>query len=129
MFNQKQKYEREKKTNFETFNDGIVWIYKLVDVSLPGFKPVFKPSLHNKYPFGYKTIGVKRNYDAMQAGVRLDEMISIMQDKSISTQDIAVVNGVQYDIKQAQHMNNTSPHTSLLSLQRLEEVYDDLDIR
>ena len=126
MFNEKQKYEREKKTQFETFNDGIVWIYKLTDVSLPGFKPVFKPSLHKKYQFGYKTIGVRRNYDAMQAGVRIDEMISIMQDKSISPQDIAVIDGIQYDIKQAQHLKNTFPHTSLLSLQRLEENYDDI---
>lgn len=129
MFNEKQKYEREKKTQFRTFNDGIVWIYKLADVSHPGFKPMFKPSLHKKYQFHYKTIGVRRNYDAMQAGVRLDEMIEIMQDRAISPQDIAVVNGVQYDIKQVQHMNDTFPHTSMLSLQRLEENYDDLEIR
>lgn len=128
MFNEKQKYEREKKTQFQIFNDGIVWIYKLADVSLPGFKPAFKLSLHRKYQFRYKTIGVRRNYDAMQAGVRLDEMIVIMQDRNISPQDIAVVNGVQYDIKQVQHMNDTFPHTSLLSLQRLEENYDDITV-
>lgn len=128
MYNERQKYEREKKTQFQIFNDGIVWIYKLADVSLPGFKPAFKPSLHRKYQFRYKTIGVRRNYDAMQAGVRLDEMIVIMQDRNISPQDIAVVNGVQYDIKQVQHMNDTFPHTSLLSLQRLEENYDDITV-
>lgn len=128
MYNEKQKYEREKKTQFQTFNDGIVWIYKLADVSLPGFKPVFKPRLHKKYQFHYKTIGVRRNYDAMQAGVRLDEMLIIMQDRNISPQDIAVVNGVQYDIKQVQHMNDTFPHTTLLSLQRLEENYDDITV-
>lgn len=128
MYNEKQKYEREKKTEFQTFNDGIVWIYKLTDVSLPGFKPVFKPSLYKKFPFRYKTIGVRRNYEAMQAGVRLDEMISIPQDKKISSQDIAVIEGVQYDIKQAQAINNTSPRTSDLSLQRLEENYDDITV-
>ena len=36
MYNEKQKYEREKKTQFQIFNDGIVWVYKLADVSLPG---------------------------------------------------------------------------------------------
>ena len=128
MYNERQKYEREKKTQLQTFNDGIVWIYKLTDVSQPGFKPMFKPSLYKKFPFRYKTIGVRRNYEAMQAGVRLDEMIVIPQDRAISSQDIAVVNGVQYDIKQAQPINNTAPRTSELSLQRLEENYDNLEI-
>ena len=128
MFNERAKYEREKKTQLQTFNDGIVWIYKLADVSQPGFKPMFKPSLYKKLPFRYKTIGVRRNYEAMQAGVRLDEMISIPQDRKISSQDIAVIEGVQYDIKQAQAINNTSPRTSDLSLQRLEENYDDITV-
>ena len=129
MYNEKQKYEREKKTKFEVFNDGVAHISKLVDVSLPGFKPVFKPQPYKRFAFHYKTIGVRRNYEAMQAQVRLDEMILIAQDRHISPQDIAVIEGVQYDIKQVQHLNDSYPRTSLLSLQRLEENYDDLEIR
>lgn len=126
MILERAKYEREKKTTFETFNDGVCNIYKLADVSLPGFKPVFKPKFYRAVPFHYKTIGVKRNYEAMQAQVRLDEMISVMQNRDISPQDIIVIEGVQYDIKQIQHKNDTSPRTSLISLQRLEEDYDDI---
>ena len=95
----KEKWEREKKTRFQTFNDGVCHIYKLADVSVPGYKPQLKPKWYRSLPFGYKTIGVKRNYEAMQAAVRLDEMIIISQ------------------------------RTTLISLQRLEEVYDDLGIR
>lgn len=126
MIVERPKYEREKKTKFETFNDGVCNIYKLADVSQPGFKPVYRPKFYRAVPFQYKTIGIKRNYEAMQAQVRLDEMISIMQNRDISTQDIAVIEGVQYDIKQIQHKNDTSPRTSLVSLQRLEECYDDI---
>ena len=126
MILERAKYEREKKTNFETFNDGVCNIYKLADVSLPGFKPVFKPKFYRAVPFHYKTIGVKRNYEAMQNQVRIDELISIMQNRNISTQDIVVIEGVQYDIKQVQHKNDTSPRTSLVTLQRLEEDYDDI---
>ena len=126
---QREKWEREKKTRFQTFNDGVCHIYKLADVSIPGYKPQLRPKWYRSLPFGYKTIGVRRNYEAMQAAVRLDEMIIISQNHEISPQDIVVIEGVQYDVKQVQHKNDTAPRTTLISLQRLEEVYDDLGIR
>ena len=117
---------KEKKTKFETFNDGIAYIYKLTDVSVPGMRPALKPKLYLKTVFEYRTIGVRRNYEAMQAAVRLDEMIKIIQNRQLSPQDIVVVDGIQYSIKQIQHKNDTAPRTTLISLQRLEEDYDSL---
>lgn len=119
----------QKKMKFETFNDGLVYVYKTTDVSQPGYKPCIKPLFYRVYQFAYRTIGVKRNYEAMQLSVRLDELISIHLDRHISPQDIIVIEGIQYDIKQIQHRQETKPATSLLSLQRREEFYDDLDIR
>ena len=49
--------------------------------------------------FGFKTIGVKRNYEAMQAEVRLDELIQVLLDRKISPQDVVVIEGVQYKIR------------------------------
>lgn len=126
---ERRKYEREKITNVQTFNDGMAYVYKLTNVAQPGFKPQLEPELYRKLMFGFKTIGVRRNYEAMQADVRLDELIEVMLDRKISTQDVVVIEGVQYKIKQVQHMKDTSPPTSLLSLTRLEEDYDDLGIR
>lgn len=123
-----RKYEREKRTSTETFNDGMAYIYKIQNVAQSGFKPQLEPQFYKKLMFGYKTIGVKRNYEAMQAEVRLDEMIQIMLDRQISSQDVAVIENVQYKIRQVQHQKSTFPPTSLLSLQRLEEDYDDLRI-
>ena len=125
----RDKWEREKRTRFQTSNDGVAHVYKVTDVSIPGYRPQLKPQWYRSFPFSYKTIGVKRNYEAMQAQVKLDEMIQIVQNRQISPQDIVVIEGVQYDVKQIQHKNDTAPHTSLLSLQRLEECYDDLEIR
>ncbi len=119
-------YQIQKQTKFETFNDGVASIYKLTDVSEPGLKPMFRPKFHRCVPFQYKTIGIKRNYEAFQASVKIDELIKIHQDRRISTQDIVVIEGIQYDIKQVQHKQETAPPTTLLSLQRLEEVYDDI---
>lgn len=114
------------KTQFETFNDGVASIYKITDVSLPGLQPQLKPHFYRAVSFQYKTIGVKRNYEAMQASVRLDEMIKVMLDRNLSPQDVIVIEGVQYEIKQVQHKTETKPATTLISLQRLEECYDSI---
>lgn len=116
----------KKQTKFEKFTDGIVYIYKTVDSSLPGYKPCLKPLFYRVYKFEYMTIGVRRNYEAMQQSVRLDELIKIQLDRRISPQDVIVIEGVQYDIKQIQHRQETVPPTSLISLQRREEVYDSI---
>ena len=114
------------KRKFEAFNDGTVFIYKLKDVSLPGLRADLKPVPYGKYRFKYKTIGVKRNFEAEQAQVRLDELVKIPLNRGISSQDIAVIMGVQYEIKQAQHIPDTLPPTTVLSLTRLEAIYDSL---
>ena len=124
-----RKYERQKITDVETFNDGMVYIYKLANTAEPGLRPQYTPTLYRKLMFGYKTIGVKRNYEALQAQVKLDELIQVMLDRHISSQDVAVIEDVQYQIKQVQHKQDTFPFTSLLSLEKLEEDYDDLGIR
>lgn len=113
-------------TTFETFNDGSVRIYKLKDVSYPGDQPDLKPCLYRTHSFQYKTIGAKQNYEAMQAQVRLDEKVKIHLDRGISSQDVAVIDDIQYKIIHAQHFTATKPATTILTLQRLEEIYDDL---
>lgn len=113
-----------KKNVFQTFNDGIAEIFLLKDFSAPGFKPELRPVLFKKFHFTYKTIGVKRAYEAMQSHVRLDELISIPADRSISTQNICRINGIAYEIKQIQHKTDTRPATTLLSLTRTECSYE-----
>lgn len=113
-----------KKNVFETFNDGIAEVYCLKDVSQPGFKPELRPDMYKRFHFKYKTVGVKRFYEAAQSQVRLDELISIPIDRNISTQDIVRIDGTVYEIKQIQHKTETRPDTTLLSLTRTEVAYD-----
>ncbi len=119
-------WKLKMKRKFETFNDGTVTIFKLKDVSRPGYKPDFQPVRHASFRFEYKTIGIKRNFEAAQAQVRLDELIKIPLNRCISSQDVAVIGDIQYEIKQIQHIAKTLPPTSVLSLTRLEAVYDSL---
>lgn len=115
-----------KHNEFQTFNDGIVEVYHLKDVSQPGFKPHLVPNLYKKFHFRYRTIGVKRAYEAAQSHVRLDELISMPCDRSISTQHICRINGIAYEVKQIQHKTDTRPATTWLSLTRTEVGYEFL---
>ena len=116
----------ETKRNFKTFNDGIVKIYTVKNISNPGDRP--KDGLCLKYVlrFNYQTIGIQRNSEAMQAQIKLNELISVKIQRDISTQDVAIIgaDATQYDIVQAQHKKDTLPATSLLSLTKLEAKYE-----
>lgn len=119
----KNKIQRPK---FEVLGDGFVEICRKENVAENGFEPVEKLILHQKYPFAYQTIGVKRAYEAAQAQCRLEELIKIPLDRAVSTQCIAVIDCIQYEIKLVQHKQDTLPGTSWLSLTRLEADYDRL---
>lgn len=119
----KNKIQRPK---FEVFNNGFVEIYQIENVAKKGFEPVEKPVLHQKYPFNYQTIGVKRAYEAAQAQCKLEELIKIPLDRAVSTQHIAAIDGIRYEIKLVQHKQETLPGTTWLSLVRLEADYGRL---
>lgn len=109
---------------FLKFNDGVTDIYAVENIAEKGDRPKDGLSIKYHLRFGYETIGVKRNYEAMQAQVQLSEMISVSMHRDISSQDVAIINGVQYRIEQVQHKTDTLPPSSLLSLSRLEADYD-----
>ena len=116
---------KTQKAEFLSFNDGITDVFSVDNIAPPGNKP--KKGLIAKFSglrFEYKTIGVKRAYTAMQADVKLSELIQVPMHREISTQDVATINGRQYEIVQAQHFPDTNPASSVLSLSRLEVNYD-----
>lgn len=115
-----------KKLRYERFNDGIAYIFHVSDKSKPGYRAQLRADGYKKFHFGYQTIGVKRNYQAAQAHVKLDELIQIPLDRNISTQDICRINDVAYEIKQVQHKLDTKPATTVLSLTRTEAAYEFL---
>lgn len=109
---------------FQKFNDGIVDIYEVKNAAEKGDRKKDKLFIRYHVRFGYNTIGVKRNFEAMQAQVSLAELISVPLHRDISPQDVAVISKKQYCIEQVQHKTDTLPPTSLLSLSRLEADYE-----
>jgi len=117
------------RSDFLQFNDGIVDIYAVGNAADVGDMPEEQLTIkYDNLRFEYLTIGVRRNYEAMQADVKLSELIRTPMHRDISSQDVAIINGIQYEIVQAQHDDDTRPPSTKLSLSRLEVNYDNPSI-
>lgn len=112
------------KQKTQKFNDGVVNIYKVDNTSQAGNKP--KEGLTLKVgPLRYeeRTVGMSRYWTAMQDEVQIDYMIRVPKIKTISSQDIAIIDDKQYKITQVQYINDVNPPSIDLSLERLEANY------
>lgn len=109
----------------QQFNDGIVDIYSVQNIAEPGNMP--KDGLKIKISnlrYEERTVGMGRYWTAAQAQVRIEQLLRVPRIRSVSTQDIAIVNGQQYKIVQIQYPPGIEPSCMDLSLQRLEVEYE-----
>lgn len=110
---------RRKDKNFVTFNDGILDICKvknreIVETKIQGIR------------FGYRTVGIKRFYEAKVASDKVDKMVAILPNDIITTLDVCIIRGMQYKIVQLQDKYDEYPEHMLLSLERIEILYKDV---
>lgn len=113
-----------QKNNFLSFNSGIVNIYSVENVAEKGDKPDLQLKHKWKLRFEYQTVGVQRFYIAQQSDIKLSQLVRIPQRLDINTHDVAIVDGIQFDIVQVQHIYDTKPVCTLLSLEELISKYD-----
>lgn len=110
-----------------SFNDGIADIYTVENAALPGDKPADKLSDRRTVRFANRTVGAVRFFTAKQADAKIDRMIMIPKGIKVSPQDVVILvseDENQYGIEQVQNKTDTRPHTTLISLRRLESKYD-----
>ena len=113
-----------------TFNDGIADIYTAENVAEPGNNPVYKLVNLRELRFAYRTVGAVRFYIAKQANIEISKTIIVPRGVPISVHDVVILKtedgqeSEQYDIEQVQPKTDTRPYSVLLSLRRLETVYD-----
>lgn len=114
------------KQQTQTFNDGVVNVYSIGNISEPGNRP--KEGLTLKVdPLRYeeRTVGMGRFWTAMQAQVRVERILRVPRLDSISSQDVAVPNdGEQYKIVQIQFPKDVVPQCMDLSLERVDSNYE-----
>ena len=80
----------------------------------------------SSYYFSYEVIGVTKFYEAKKAQDRLDESVSIYRDRSITYNDIVVLeDGTQYQISQIQHtFDDNGIQITKLTLMHLNEKFE-----
>lgn len=102
------------KAKFEEFNDGIVDVY---DVNTDDKLQKAKKGLR----YGTENVGIARHYAARAADTRVDRVIHILQQQDVMPHQVAVIEGEQYDIEKADHLKDTLPPITKLSLIKLEK--------
>ena len=109
----------------QTFNDGILSINRVDNIADPGDLP--KDGLVEKYRnirYEERTVGITRNALAMQMQSSIALLVRIQRLGNISVHDVVIINGDQYEVYQAQNINDVEPKCIDLSLTRLEVAYD-----
>lgn len=103
------------KKQFEEFNDGIVEIYTAND------EDRLERKLENGLRFGEESVSVTRHYAAIAADTRADRVIHILRQQDIKPHDIAVIDKEQYDIDKVDHIKETLPPITRLTLIEYEK--------
>lgn len=112
---------RPKREITQTFNDGIVRIYDVKDVTVPGYKPVEK--LHETFTlrFEEQRLGITRLYQSRQAQNEIEKVIRVPKAGNISAKNVAIVEGQQYIIDTIQKVMDVYPPCLDLALVRIEQ--------
>lgn len=118
-----------------TFDDGVVGVYTLGNISEKGKMPKQGLTLYEEFAFGYDVLGLNRYYTALEAKQQIEAVINIPEWRRDIVTDtmvaiIADENGnlegmPQYTIRMTQPMlDEDGLRMTKLSLERINEAYD-----
>lgn len=109
----------------QSFNDGIVNIYKVDNIAEPGDMKKVGIVLKCKRNYERRQAGLTRIYLAKQDMTEIERVIRTPWIDEISIHDVAVTeDGVQYDISIIQDALDIQPWGKDLTLSRLETAYE-----
>lgn len=87
------------------FNDGILDIFSIIDISQDGSAIEERLELkYSKLRFAKRLVGVNRFNLSMQNNIRIDMLVRTPLRPDINTQDIVFINALRYRIIQLQHV-------------------------
>lgn len=108
----------------QSFNDGCVVIYEVLDAARPGCRP--QPQLVQKYRlrFSDRRLGINRIYMSKQVQQEVERVIRVPKVGDIDARDVAVIGGRQYKIATIQTVQDAYPPCLDVALIRLEQKYE-----
>ena len=105
----------------QSYNDGVVEIYKLEDTAAAGHKPV--KSLGDrigKFRYAKRRVGINRYYAAQQNQIRIDRVIRIPCGAEVTNQDVLQTeDGAWYRIDNVDAVQGVYPKSYDLTLTRI----------
>jgi len=101
-------------TKFETFTSGICELWTVASGKLT----VKRATFH----YGNRVIGMKRFYAAKAATVDINKLVHIPRYEDISSMDAVVIDSERYKIEQIQHISDTNPPITVLTLRQIGSV-------
>lgn len=108
----------------QEFNDGVVKIYRVDNVSEPGEAPTESLVYRGSLRYKQRTVGFSRYYTALQANTKVATLLRCPRTEQVSEQDVAVpMDGKQYRISLIQYPEGTVPLVMDLTLERMEQIY------
>lgn len=113
-------------TKQQQFNDGVLKIYKVGDVSEPGNMPKEGLTLKLKKPLRYAELKVfdSKFWAASQDNTKIERLLRIPRIEEVVRDDKVIpIDGKQYRIVQIQYPVDVLPKCMDLSLERLEVAY------
>ncbi len=107
-------------------DSGILRVCTLEDTAEPGGMPSERLVEKSQHWYGERTVGYGRYFAAGQANERVDLLVRVWEDRSISTLDYCILEGgAQYRIVQVQQLTDEDGlRVTDLSLERMGENYD-----
>ena len=124
----------------QTFNSGVLTVYRVTDAAQPGRKPV--PALERKIsmPYEDRRVGISRYDEALQAQARVDRVVRVPDSgvivladggtqiaARVDPQDVAVTeDGAQYRIELVQRGPDVWPRCVDLTLSRVAQIYETI---
>jgi len=107
------------------FNDGVVKIYSVENVSEPGCMPTEKIVLKSTLRYHERTVGLARKDYGRQDGAEIKYVLRCPCQRKVSSLDVAIPNdGKQYRVWNVQYPEDVEPPVMDITLQELTATYD-----
>ena len=109
----------------QRFSDGVLNIYTVQDVAVPGYSPVQQLSLLYTLRYDRQRVGLNRLYLSKQAQAEIQEVLRIPVPGEIPVLSVAVLeNGKQFQVETVQSVDNVYPACVDISLTVLKRNYE-----
>lgn len=114
--------ERPGNEISQSYNDGLVTIYRMTDGAKPGYRPQPVPVKVAVLHYAEMRLGLTRYYAARQNNVQVERVLRVPRGAPIAVQDVAVTeDGREYGIDLIQSVEGVWPPSFDLTLAKTSQ--------